>query len=122
MVRLDILYSFIDAPVVVNPIFLGIMDVTGKSIVFSLLAGATQFVQAHFMSIANPVKKTKERSFGSDFARTMQLQMKYVFPVIIAFIAYSLSALIAIYWTTSNLFTIGQELYLRRKFKREKET
>jgi len=47
----------------------------------------------------------------------MQMQMKYVMPIIIFFIAYGLSAAIALYWTTSNLFMIGQELYIRKNIK-----
>jgi membrane protein insertase Oxa1/YidC/SpoIIIJ len=40
--------------------------------------------------------------------------MKYVFPIIIFFIAYTISAAIALYLMTSNLFMIGQEIYVRR--------
>jgi len=117
----SILYSFISSPENVNVLFLGIIDVTEKSIILAALAGITQFVQA---KLATPPDVGSGKGFGAQFAKTMQLQMKYVFPIIIAFISYSLSATIAIYWTTSNLFTIGQELYLRRKFKgrREKTT
>jgi len=44
----------------------------------------------------------------------MQLQMKYIMPIIIFVIAYGLLSAVALYWTTSNLFMIGQELYLRK--------
>lgn len=115
----SLLYSFVGVPEGVNTTFLNTIDITGKSIVISILAGLTQFVQAHLMGAGT--KKPKDRSFQGDFARTMQLQMKYVFPVVIVFIAYSLSAMIALYWTTSNLFTIVQEWYLRNKFKKEKK-
>jgi membrane protein insertase Oxa1/YidC/SpoIIIJ len=51
----------------------------------------------------------------------MHLQMRYVMPVIVAIIAYTLSALIGLYWTTTNLFTIGQELYVRKRWKQKEE-
>jgi YidC/Oxa1 family membrane protein insertase len=112
-----LLYSFISVPEKINITFLNIVDLTEKSMALSLLAGITQFIQAKLLS--SKMSSPKKGSFQGDFAKTMQLQMKYVFPVIITFIAYSLSAMIALYWTTSNLFTIGQEWYLKRKFKKE---
>ncbi|TSC66955.1 MAG: hypothetical protein G01um101472_585, partial [Parcubacteria group bacterium Gr01-1014_72] len=53
-------------------------------------------------------------------ARSMQLQFRYVFPFIAFFISWSISGAVALYWTTSNLFAIGQELYLRKKLRGEK--
>jgi len=41
--------------------------------------------------------------------------MKYVLPVIIFLVSFSVSGAVALYWTTSNLFAVGQELYLRKK-------
>jgi len=36
-------------------------------------------------------------------------------PVIIVFVAYAISSAIALYLITSNLFTLGQEIALRKK-------
>jgi len=36
-------------------------------------------------------------------------------PVIVFGVSYSISAAVALYWTTSNLFSIGHELYVKRK-------
>ena len=41
--------------------------------------------------------------------------MRYVLPVMIGFIAYTTSAAVALYWTTSNILSIAQELLMRRK-------
>ena len=57
----------------------------------------------------------KDDSFQDNFTRSMQTQMKYVFPFIIAFIAYSVSGAVALYWITSNIFAIGQQIYANRK-------
>jgi membrane protein insertase Oxa1/YidC/SpoIIIJ len=45
------------------------------------------------------------------------MQMKYFFPIIVFFISYHLAGVIALYWFVSNLFTIGQELVVRRKIQ-----
>jgi membrane protein insertase Oxa1/YidC/SpoIIIJ len=54
---------------------------------------------------------------GQDLAQSMQKQMKYFFPIIVFFISYKISGVIALYWLTSNLFTIGQEIVVRRKVR-----
>jgi membrane protein insertase Oxa1/YidC/SpoIIIJ len=51
----------------------------------------------------------------------MKVQMKYVFPFLIAFIAYSVSGAIALYWVTSNMFAIGQQVYLNKKNQKAKD-
>jgi len=124
-VNLDILYSFINSPGALNTSFLGIIDVTSKSIILALLTGITQFfhTKLSMSKIEKPATKTKfgEGSVKDDFARTMKLQMRYVLPVFVAFISYTLSAAIAIYWTTSNIFHILQELYVIKVVKKDKE-
>jgi membrane protein insertase Oxa1/YidC/SpoIIIJ len=46
--------------------------------------------------------------------RNMQVQMKYVMPVLITVIAYTISAAIALYFVVSNLTSIAQEFYIRK--------
>lgn len=118
-IKTDLLYSFVKIPSSVSALFLGFMDITQKSYVMAFFAALTQFFQVKF---AIPkIKKTNlnsnQPSFKDDLAKSMSIQMKYILPVIIFFIARGLPAVVALYWTTSNLFTIGQELYLRRTRK-----
>lgn len=115
-IDLPLLYSFIGAP---QPdiIFFGI-DIGGKSIVLAVLAGVTQYLQSHFAMPA-PAKRTSTPSFQEDLARGMHFQMKYFLPVFIGFVAYQVSGAIALYFVTSNLFTVGQEFYIRKQFKKE---
>jgi membrane protein insertase Oxa1/YidC/SpoIIIJ len=55
-------------------------------------------------------------SFKEDFARTMNLQMRYFLPAVVGVVAYNISGAVSLYWITSNLFAIGQEIYVRRAF------
>jgi YidC/Oxa1 family membrane protein insertase len=114
-----ILYSFISAPIAVNTSFFGIL-LTTPNLILAILTGVTQFVQTQIALPKTPPKnpnETKPASFQDDLARSMNMQMKYVMPIIIIFIARSLSAAISLYWITSNLFSIGQDLYVKRKLK-----
>lgn len=117
-INIDILYSWVTAPESLDKHFL-VFDLAAKSMVLALLAGATQYVQT---SIAlnkqqqAPIapKKPGESSFQEDFARSMQVQMRYVLPVIVGFISYTLPSAVALYWATSNIFSTVQELITKR--------
>ncbi|MFM7088087.1 MAG: YidC/Oxa1 family membrane protein insertase [Candidatus Paceibacterota bacterium] len=111
----EVLYSFTPAPTVTNHMFLGSLDMSGKSIVLAVLAGISQFVQAYFMP--KPPETTNKGTFGESFQKSMQIQMKYVFPVLIGFIAYSISGAIALYLFISNIFATFQQIYLTKKQK-----
>lgn len=106
------LYSFVPHPGAVNTLFLGLLDLSKKSLLLAILAGLSQYSQAHFMP--KPTM-SGENTFSDSFSRSMHIQMRYFFPVLIAFFAYSLSGAIALYWITSNIFATFQQIYANRK-------
>lgn len=109
-----IVYSFIKKPEHINTLFLGIIDISGKSILLAALAGVSQYLQAHFMP--KPAHSLSEPgSFQESFTKSMHLQMKYFFPFLVAFIAYGISGAVALYWITSNIFAVGQQIYAGKK-------
>jgi len=112
----ETLYSFVKQPEHLNTLFLGVVDITQKSWVLAILAGVSQFFQAHFMPKAAP-STAGAGSFAESFSKSMHMQMKYVFPPVVVFIAYSISGAIALYWITSNLFAVGQQIYANKKNK-----
>jgi len=112
-INTEILYSFIGVPSAIKMSFLGLLDITERSVILALITGATQYVQIKLVT-PKTQKKKKDASLSANFAESMQFQMRYVMPIIITVIAYTLPAMIALYWTTSNLFTIGQEFVVRR--------
>lgn len=114
------LYSFVKTPEILNIKFLGLVDLHGKSIVLALLAGASQFIQGY---LASPIKNKTEivkgitnepKTFSEQMSDSMQMNVKYILPVFITIIAYQISAAVALYWITSNIFTIVQEWYIRK--------
>jgi YidC/Oxa1 family membrane protein insertase len=114
-ININLLYSFIDAPTRVTMEFLGKIDITEKSIWLALCAGITQFV---YVNITMPALPSREEGAApdlkADFIRNMQIQMKYVMPVLIVIVAYSISAAIALYFFVSNLVAITQEYFIRK--------
>lgn len=120
VVNTDLLYGFVHIPDHINMVFLGLVDISKTSLVLALLVGLATFMQAKIMApkISANTASTSGDSFKHDFAKSMSIQMRYVFPVIAAFISWKISAAISLYWITSNLFTIGQELFLKRKLNK----
>jgi YidC/Oxa1 family membrane protein insertase len=122
-IRTDLLYPFISVPEHINKFFLGLFDITQENTILALVVGLSQFFQIRFTLPA--IKKTgdekKDSSFQSELAKSMNMQMKYVMPAFMFFIAISLPSLVSLYLITSSFFAIGQELYQRRKNKKEKK-
>jgi YidC/Oxa1 family membrane protein insertase len=115
------LYSFIQNPLTMHTNFLGFFDLHGKSIILALVAGVSQFVQGYLATPMKPkvevvkaIETPEPKTFQEQLSDSMQLNIKYILPIFIAFIAYSISAAVALYWITSNIFTIAQEWYIRR--------
>lgn len=116
----DIIYSFIKIPTNINMQFLGFVDILGKSVVLAALAGITQYYQ---MKLSLPPvaqqndnkNNNKQISFKDEFVKNMNTQMRYVLPLFIFFIAYTVSAAVALYWVTNNSFSIIHELIVRKK-------
>lgn len=120
-----LVYSFINIPKEMFTNFLGLIEMDSKSIVLGILAGVTQFIQGY---LSTPIKPKIEiikagempakKTFQEELSDSMQMNVRYILPVFIAFIAWKISAAVALYWITSNIFTIAQEWYIRRQLEK----
>lgn len=108
-------YSFVPSPTV-NMEFLGLINIAGKSILLAALAGITQFFQMK-LTLPPAPPSARDGSFQGELAHGMHMQMKYVMPIFAAVAAYSISGAVALYWITSNVFAIGQELVVRKRLQ-----
>lgn len=113
------LYSFITIPSKISMNFLGILDVSEKSFLLAGIASVSQYFQMRLAipPVKKEEKENKERTLGDDFKKSFSLQMRYGLPIFVFFIAYSISAIVALYWATSNLFSIAHEVFVKRKIK-----
>lgn len=125
MINTDLLYSFVNTPQSVDMTFLGVFHIAeSKSITLALLAGVTQHIHAR---LSFPKQDIKEKlpgdkpDFKEDLMKGMQIQIKWVLPIMVFAFSYGLIAVVALYWTVSNLFAIGQELYIRKTIKKPSE-
>ncbi len=111
----NLLYSFVQVPQHINLNFLGFINlVAAHNILLSLLVGALQYVVAYLsMARIKPglASLSKERQVAQKMQHNMML---YMFPALIAIIAYTLPAAVGIYFAATNLISIGQEWLIRR--------
>jgi YidC/Oxa1 family membrane protein insertase len=119
-----VIYSFIHVPTSISTNFLGLVDLSSKSLVLAILAGIAQFLQGYLSSPIKPkVEIVKEgeinepKTFQEELSNSMQMNVKYFLPLVIVFFSYSISAAVALYWFTSTMFTVAQEWYMRRKLE-----
>ncbi|MCC6405029.1 MAG: YidC/Oxa1 family membrane protein insertase [Candidatus Yanofskybacteria bacterium] len=103
---LDLLYRFVPDPGTVNHIMLGVLDISKRSPILAITAGVAQFVQA---------RVSMRQQAGSPQATALNQQMTYLLPVIIIVVSWNLPAGLALYWVVTTLWSLGEQLYLRRR-------
>ena len=119
-IDITLLYSFIIEPETINMTTFG-LNLSNKSYILAFLAGFTQYI---YLSFASTMKKDKDDSGKSEQEKMMAMvgqSMKYTMPVMITVFAYIIGGAVALYWVTSNIFMILQELYIQKKLKIKKQ-
>ena len=105
--NLGMLYGFISNPGTVNKVSFGLIDVTSKMPLMAVFAGAAQFVQAWVTKAQN-----KELSPNKEMA-ALNSQMLYFFPIVVIIIGWNLPVGLVLYWITTTLFSILEQLYIK---------
>lgn len=117
-VQTNILYSFVSNPVTIKNMFLGIVDLSRPSIPFAILAAIAQYFQSKMLlgkSTNQLLEKSKKKEdHHPDFSQIMSKQMLYLGPILTLFIGVTFAAGLSLYWLTSTLFAIAQQLYMEK--------
>lgn len=120
-VNAEYLYSFVPMPGSVNMEFLGLIDMGSRSLVLAILATATQFLYTR-LSMGPRGSMTAmegvESSFSKDMAKSLDIQARYVLPLIVGVIGLTLPAVVPLYMLTANIFMVGQEFLAGRRFNK----
>jgi YidC/Oxa1 family membrane protein insertase len=112
--KLDLVYSFLARPEVINTISFGFLDLAKPNIVLAILAGLAQFWQGKMLVTSRPAVKTPG-SQDESMAAVMNKQMLYFMPAITVFIGWSLPGGLTLYWFVLTLFTVVQQLITFRR-------
>jgi YidC/Oxa1 family membrane protein insertase len=95
-----------------HPTFLGVIDLTKRSVVLAVIAGILQFIQTKQI--------TPKQSAGDQQAQIMTT-MTYVFPALTFFIGLSLPSALPLYWATASAIAILQQYLVLQRDVRELE-
>ncbi len=106
------LYSFVPNPGVIDPSFLGTINLSKPNILLALLAGVSQFFQSRMTA---PKSQKPKGGTGSQFGDMMQKQMLYFFPAFTVLILWNLPSAIGLYWLVSTIFSIVQQYLVFKK-------
>lgn len=96
----------------INAMFLGFDLLARNFIIFPVAVAALQFIQMQLM-----MAKRKPKKDGAGMAKEMESanqMMKYVMPVMIGVFAAQLPSAVALYWGTSTLYGILQQLVVNK--------
>ncbi|MAF20584.1 MAG: hypothetical protein CMI55_02795 [Parcubacteria group bacterium] len=111
--KLNNLYSFVAQPESLNVIFLGLIDLSERSIFLALLAGFFQFVQSKMIMPKKSASQKQMKIGNIDFSSLMGQQMVYFMPLITIFIAWNLPAALPLYWVVVTVFGVVQQYFTK---------
>jgi len=105
-------YSFIKQISFLKPSFLGIIDLSKKSLLIALLAGAVQYFQGRLSLI-----KSTESAGQANPIEKMSRQMIYMGPLLTVFFLYflGLPSAVGLYWLTTSSFSVIQQIIINKK-------
>lgn len=103
------LYSFVPRPEIIDPTFLGIINLGRPSLVLAVLAGLSQFFQAKMSTSRFIFNKGEQRGVMAQFSKMIQKQNLYFFPIFTILILLKLPSALALYWIVTGLFSISQQ-------------
>lgn len=125
-IQIPLFFAFLEAinriPVIFEENFLGIFQL-GTSPAIALFTNHQYYYAIFIILIAGATYYSFKLNSGASMGKEQESQMKMMSNVMVIFMtitAFSISTGIAIYWTISNLFTIVQNLLVKRGIKNAK--
>lgn len=108
----SLLYSFVPVPTEqVNPFLWGI-DLRSTSYVLAAVAAFSQHLAGRFLLASTQMPDGD--GFQADFSKAMRSMSLYFMPIMTFMFSAAVTAALPLYWAVGSVFTIAQELYLRR--------
>lgn len=106
----------------ISPTFLGIINLSEKSVVLAILAGVSQFFASRLtakrtVTIPQPGVSDK----AAETQKKMTSQMTYFMPIITVVIGIGLPSGLTFYWTISTLLGLVQDYYLYKKYGKDQK-
>jgi len=98
-----------------NPQFLNLVNLANPSIILVLLAALSQYLQARLTIIP---QTNQNLSKEEKLAKQMSVMTLYFMPVLTVVILYKLPSAIALYWLTTTVFSVIQQVIINKSLKK----
>jgi YidC/Oxa1 family membrane protein insertase len=110
------LYGWVPDIGSVDPMLLGLLDLSKPSYMLAILAGAAQFWQSH-MTVRQQQPHVGKESKDEETMAVVNRQMMYMMPVVTIVLGFTLPGALGLYWLVMTLMTIGQQWLMMRDLK-----
>ncbi|MGB9608864.1 MAG: YidC/Oxa1 family membrane protein insertase [Minisyncoccia bacterium] len=107
LINLSNLYSFVPKPEIINPTFLGLINLTKPSIIIAVLATFFQYFQIRLSLVV-----LKDKKNINNFTL-------YLGPAITFVFLFYFSSAIGLYWLTTNLISLINQFFINKKIIQE---
>lgn len=107
----QLLYGFLPNPGALNSLFLGFIDLAKPFLPLVVISAAIQFFQTKMITPAMSKDAHSTHSTQTMMAR----QMLYIGPVMTLAILWTFPSVIALYWSVTSLWSIGEQHFLLKK-------
>ncbi|EKD23895.1 MAG: hypothetical protein ACD_81C00155G0002 [uncultured bacterium] len=106
----ELLYSFVPHVDALNFSFIGLIDLSEKNVLLILLTAIAQYYQAKLT-----IPKSNKAFKDLEMAEMMGRQMMYMGPILTVVVLMTMPSAIALYWLTTTLFSVGQQVIINKK-------
>lgn len=106
----DLLYSFVPHVEALNFSFLGVIDLSQKSVPLILITALAQYYQAKLT-----LPKSDKAFKDLEMAEMMGRQMMYMGPILTVVVLMTMPSAIALYWLVTTLFSVVQQVIINKK-------
>ncbi len=115
VINTELLYGFVHAPAAVSTNFFGLIDLLASHhIILSLIVAATQYLAILLTLRRTPSPTNPDKEAAHKLQSGLML---YFMPALMAVVSYTFPAAVGLYFVTSNLVSLGQELILKHQAK-----
>ncbi|MCR4275251.1 MAG: YidC/Oxa1 family membrane protein insertase [Candidatus Wolfebacteria bacterium] len=98
-----------------NPQFLNLVNLANPSIILVLLAALSQYLQAKLTILP---QTNQNLSKEEKLAKQMSSMTLYFMPILTVVILYKLPSAIALYWLTTTVFSVIQQVIINKSLKK----
>ena len=102
----------------INKMFLGIIDLTQKSIPLAFISSILQYIQSKTMYGSQKKKEKKKDSKEPNFQDALSSQMTFIMPLVTFFFGMSFPAGLPLYWAASTAVMIVQQWFTNKSVDR----